>query len=81
MQTRFTDSYTGRDTTAATLSIIVYMLAQEPQVLHRLRQEVLNQVGNSRRPTLDDFKYMKYMRAVINGTFAYDLGARSDSVV
>ncbi|KAI4524726.1 cytochrome P450 [Schizophyllum commune Loenen D] len=58
----------GRDTTAATLSIIVYMLAQEPRVLHRLRQEVLDQVGNSRRPTLDDFKYMKYMRAVINET-------------
>ncbi|KAL1693554.1 cytochrome P450 [Schizophyllum commune] len=58
----------GRDTTAATLSIIVYMLAQEPQVLHRLRQEVLDQVGGSRRPTLDDFKYMKYMRAVINET-------------
>ena len=47
------------------------MLAQEPQVLHRLRQEVLVQVGNSRRPTLDDFKYMKYMRAVINGAFLY----------
>ncbi|KAI5895522.1 cytochrome P450 [Schizophyllum commune H4-8] len=58
----------GRDTTAATLSIIVYMLAQEPRVLHRLRQEVLDQVGESRRPTLDDFKYMKYMRAVINET-------------
>ena len=57
------------------------MLAQEPQVLHRLRQEVLDQVGGSRRPTLDDFKYMKYMRAVINGRYNFLFRAELVSLV
>jgi hypothetical protein len=33
----------------------------------RLREEILNKVGNSRRPTYDDIRDMKYLRAVING--------------
>jgi len=44
------------------------MLAQHPPVLHRLRQEILKQVGPHRRPTFDDFREMKFLRAVINGT-------------
>lgn len=43
------------------------MLTQHPDVLHRLREEILSKVGSSRRPTYDDMRDMKYMRAVING--------------
>lgn len=43
------------------------MLTQNPAVLTRLREEILGRLGTSRRPTLDDFREMKYLRAVING--------------
>jgi len=39
-----------------------------PGVLARLREEILTQVGPSRRPTFEDVKDMKYLRAVINET-------------
>ena len=45
------------------------MLAEHPKVLERLRKEVLETVGESDRPSYDDVKDMKYMRAVINGKF------------
>lgn len=56
----------GRDTTAATLTFAIYQLSQHPEVLQRLRIEILNKVGNSRRPTYDDLRDMKYLRAVLN---------------
>lgn len=43
------------------------MLAEHPDVLQRLRQEILEKVGESRRPTYEDMRDMKYLRAVING--------------
>lgn len=58
----------GRDTTAATITFVIYMLAQHPDVLLRLREEILTKVGSSRRPTYDDMRDMKYLRAVINET-------------
>ncbi|KAI6140938.1 cytochrome P450 [Pisolithus thermaeus] len=58
----------ARDTTASTLTFLVYMLSQHPEVLKSLRAEVLSKVGNSGRPTYDDVREMKYMRAVINET-------------
>jgi cytochrome P450 len=48
------------------MTFVVYMLAEHPDVLRRLREEILSKVG-SRRPTYDDMKEMKYLRAVING--------------
>lgn len=45
------------------------MLAEHPDVLHRLREEILTKVGLNRRPTYEDIKDMKYLRAVINGSF------------
>ncbi|PIL35071.1 cytochrome P450 [Ganoderma sinense ZZ0214-1] len=56
----------GRDTTACTLTFSVYMLAEHPSVLARLRQEVLDVVGPTRRPSYEDIREMKYMRAFIN---------------
>ncbi|KAL0948881.1 hypothetical protein HGRIS_008998 [Hohenbuehelia grisea] len=56
----------GRDTTATTLTYSVYMLSQHPKVLAKLRAEVLEKVGSSRRPTFDDMREMKYLRAFVN---------------
>ncbi|KAF8890381.1 cytochrome P450 [Infundibulicybe gibba] len=58
----------GRDTTSSTLTFIIYMLAEHPAVLQRLRGEILTKLGNNRRPTFDDFRDMRYLRAVINET-------------
>lgn len=58
----------GRDTTAATLTFLIYFLAEHPDVMARLREEVLAQIGPSARPTYDDVRDMKYLRAVINET-------------
>ncbi|KAI5115359.1 hypothetical protein M0805_009652 [Coniferiporia weirii] len=58
----------GRDTTAATLTFVVYMLALHPEVVQCLRAEILERVGPTRKPTYDDIREMKYLRAVINET-------------
>ncbi|KDR74361.1 hypothetical protein GALMADRAFT_250232 [Galerina marginata CBS 339.88] len=58
----------GRDTTTNSITFALYMLAEHPDVLQRLRQEILEKVGESRRPTFEDMKDMKYLRAVINET-------------
>lgn len=45
----------------------VYMLAEHPNVLKRLQEEILTTVG-TRRPTIEDIREMKYLRAFINGS-------------
>lgn len=42
-----------------------------PEVCARAREEVLAHVGPTRRPTYDDIRDMKYLRAVINGAYRY----------
>ncbi|CAE6448865.1 unnamed protein product [Rhizoctonia solani] len=56
----------GRDTTASTLTFACYMLATNPHILSKLRDEILDHVGRSSYPTFDNFREMKYLRAVIN---------------
>ena len=56
----------GRDTTSCTLTFAVFALAEHPDVLARLRKEVLDVVGPSARPTYENVREMKYMRAFIN---------------
>ena len=46
----------------------MYRLAEHPSVLRRLREEILGTVGSTRRPTYEDIRNMKYLRAVINET-------------
>ncbi|GJE84227.1 cytochrome P450 [Phanerochaete sordida] len=58
----------GRDTTAGTLTFVIYFLSQHPDVLRRLRQEIIDTVGPTNRPSYDDIKQMKYLRAVLNET-------------
>ncbi len=50
------------------LTMAVYFLSQYSAVLRRLREEILETVGPTRRPTYDDIRNMKYLRAVLNGT-------------
>ena len=56
----------GRDTTASTLTFAVYRPAEHSDMLRRLREEILDVVGPTRRPTYDDIRNLKYMRAFIN---------------
>lgn len=56
--------------TATTLTSAVYLLALHPEFILRLRKEILSQVGPTRRPTSEDIKHMKLLRAVINGQSA-----------
>ncbi|KIM42776.1 hypothetical protein M413DRAFT_444437 [Hebeloma cylindrosporum] len=48
----------GRDTTTNSITFAIYMLAENPHILKRLRQEILDTVGETRRPTFDDMKDM-----------------------
>lgn len=54
--------------TATTLTFTIYLLSMHPDVLKRLRAEVLEKVGPKQRPTYADIKEMRYLRAVINET-------------
>lgn len=58
----------ARDTMAATLSFMFYFLSLHPSVLARLRQEASDRVGGTRRPTYEDVKEMKYLKATLNET-------------
>ncbi|KAI1178692.1 glycoside hydrolase family 20 protein [Nemania sp. FL0916] len=58
----------GRDTTAATLSWTLYELGRHPEVVRKLRDEILSTVGPNRRPTYGDLKSMKYLQSVVNET-------------
>ena len=51
------------------LTMAVYFLSQYPASLQRLRAEILDKVGRHRRPTYDDIRDMKFLRAVLNGGF------------
>ncbi|TRM60432.1 cytochrome P450 [Schizophyllum amplum] len=56
----------GRDTTSGTLSFGIYKLAEHPDILAKLREEILDKVGATRRPTFEDIRDMKYLRAFLN---------------
>jgi cytochrome P450 len=58
----------GRDTTASTLTFAVYLLIQHPNVLERLREEILRVTGGFQRPTYENLREMKLLRAVLNET-------------
>lgn len=38
-----------------------------PDIMKRLRREILETVGSERQPTPDDLRDMKYLRAFVNG--------------
>jgi len=43
------------------------MLAENPEMVKRLREEIISQIGLERAPTYADLRSMKYLRAFING--------------
>ncbi|OBZ76280.1 hypothetical protein A0H81_03455 [Grifola frondosa] len=56
----------GRDTTASALTFAIYLLCEHPAVFKRLREEMLQYVGPRQRPTYDDIRKMRYLRAFLN---------------
>ncbi|KAK7046747.1 cytochrome P450 [Favolaschia claudopus] len=61
-------SVAGRDTVTCLTTFAVYMLAEHPDVLAKLRQEIHERLGEKGKPTVEDMKEMKYLRAVLNET-------------
>lgn len=55
----------GRDTTASLLSICFHQLARHKDVWAKLRQEIIEKIGN-RKPTYEDIKSLTYLRYVLN---------------
>ena len=58
----------GRDTTAATLSFTFQELAKQPEIVRKLRREILERVGKNKAPTYDDLKNMPYLQHCMNET-------------
>ncbi|TAQ89228.1 hypothetical protein B7494_g2433 [Chlorociboria aeruginascens] len=58
----------GRDTTACTLSWTFYELARHPEIVEKLRQEIIERVGLDRQPSYEDLKGMKFLQNTINET-------------
>lgn len=56
--------FAGRDTTAALLSNLFFVLARNPEVWERLHEEV--DTINGRNPTLDELKGLKYLNSCLN---------------
>lgn len=56
--------FAGRDTTSALLSNLFFVLARNPGIWHRLRDEA-NQL-QGRKPTLDELKAMRYLGYCLN---------------
>lgn len=52
----------GRDTTASTLSWLFYELSLKPEVVRKLRAEILDRVGPTKRPSYEDLKNLKYLQ-------------------
>ncbi|KJX99423.1 cytochrome p450 like protein [Zymoseptoria brevis] len=58
----------GRDTTACTLSWLFYELSTHPEIVKKLRQEILSVVGPDEEPTYDHLKAMRYLTHTMNET-------------
>ena len=58
----------GRDTTANTLSWLFYELSRHPQIVQKLRQEIISFVGFDKEPTYSDLKSMRYLQHTLNET-------------
>jgi cytochrome P450 len=56
----------GRDTTACTLAWLFYELSSRPDVVEKLRAEILDKVGPTETPSYEQLKGMKYLTICIN---------------
>ena len=57
----------GRDTTAGALSFTFQELASHPEIVRKLRREILERLGG-RRPSYEDLKGMPYLQHVMSET-------------
>ena len=53
------------------LSYSFYMMAEHPDIESRLREEIYEKVGETGRPTYDQMREMKFMKAFLNGMYPY----------
>jgi cytochrome P450 len=58
----------GRDTTACTLTWVIYHLSMDPKITAKLRQEIVETVGLEQTPTYEHLKNMKYLQHILNET-------------
>ena len=58
----------GRDTTAGALSFTFQALAEHPDVLRKLKQEILERLGETEPPSYEDLKNMPYLQHCMNET-------------
>ncbi|KAK0383268.1 hypothetical protein NLU13_9181 [Sarocladium strictum] len=59
----------GRDTTASTMSWAIYELSRNPDMVKKLRAEILDKVGGEENaPTYEHLKNMPYIKAILNET-------------
>ena len=58
----------GRDTTACTLTWAIYHLSLSPSITAKLRQEIIDTVGLTEKPTYQHLKDMKSLQHVLNET-------------
>lgn len=58
----------GRDTTAGTLSFLFAELSRHPQVLAKLRKEILDTIGPNKEPSFDDIRNCSYLQHTITET-------------
>ncbi|KAK4697808.1 hypothetical protein P7C71_g316, partial [Lecanoromycetidae sp. Uapishka_2] len=58
----------GRDTTAGALSFTFQELSNHPEIVEKLRQEILERVGRTEPPTYEDLKNMPYLQHSMNET-------------
>jgi cytochrome P450 len=52
----------GRDTTAAAMSWTFFQFARHPEVVKKLRQEILDTCGTDQTPSYENLKNMKYLQ-------------------
>ncbi|KAG8843002.1 hypothetical protein FRB96_004483 [Tulasnella sp. 330] len=58
----------ARDTSTILLTCICYILARHPEVMAKLRTEIIDQYGVAEAPEYESMKQLRYLRAVINET-------------
>lgn len=59
--------------TSTTLTYAFYMLAEHPDIAERLRNEIFDVVGSTNRPTYDNLRDLKFLRAFLNGWFFFHI--------
>jgi cytochrome P450 len=55
----------GHETSSNALSWTLYLLAQHPAILHKLRQEINQVLGNRSHPNFADLRSLQYTRQVL----------------